>query len=807
MFRQLISKLIGRRARTADPQPADPRFWIRLGHSAARADEIAACFPEYWEKRGASHAQQKARYCLARQLGEVPIDCRHPTNPKYADPEKLPATDPIAWCRVHGNEVFTLAEATKIAVIAARKRPESQLKPFRTKYQEVRYLPYQTRNRRFSFSDTRKPLNPLFWRQLGHNPAHARRLARCCPEYWFYRKKCSWKRALLRAIGCLTRFAAQLRSGQHEFYVLAETSDYEITKRDPIYWFSEGYDWDEALQKAILQASYSLISPQNRFFRLRALLHKAGRQAQLVRDGAIHVGGPVLGYQKEYDQIQRLRAKKNLPNGTSLQNWPRWGPLQLDTRRAAQSHYCAVGPAEGGTETLLRILMQSVPTNAWLVVDGRNDLFPAVNAIRPAEQIFLLNPLDARSSAWDIAHDAATPQQAQTVVVALLPAEPHHDPLLLESARALLAAIIQAFNEKAPGNWNLLHLVAAVERRNLKAVLNISSATAMAYKTLSANPHRHLVAAFVQSRLQPLKPAAAAWRHASRKISIAAWLQSPSVLMIASSIRNQHVLAPLNRVLFQLLVGNLLEPATVAPPNTWVFLSDLCQIGRLEPLSTLLSRGAAAGVTVALTLEDVEMLQRHYPTDSTGILGLCGNYALLKIANPITARWASQLLGMEKVQILYETEGTLSGKTSQGLTVTNAERPLVAPTEFQELPLPEQDRNLIGYFKTADGKTYKGTIDLAAFRKKHWLSEPASHIPAFEPCPEECCRFPDDTRAMLTQLGFPCEKSQRRRDEQRRQFQEPLDRWYTETATPTGSDEREFDPADFPRLEISPEQD
>ena len=136
--------------------------------------------------------------------------------------------------------------------------------------------------------------------------------------------------------------------------------------------------------------------------------------------------------------------------------------------------------------------------------------------------------------------------------------------------------------------------------------------------------------------------------------------------------------------------------------KTWVFLSDLCQIGRLEPLSTLLSRGPAADVTVALTLEDVEMLQRHYPYELTGILGLCGNYALLKMPNPITARWASQLLGIEKVQIFYQTEGTLSGKTSHGVTLTNAERPLVAPTEFQELPSPEHYRGPVGYFKSPD---------------------------------------------------------------------------------------------------------
>ncbi|MFZ1933765.1 MAG: type IV secretion system DNA-binding domain-containing protein [Thermoguttaceae bacterium] len=331
----------------------------------------------------------------------------------------------------------------------------------------------------------------------------------------------------------------------------------------------------------------------------------------MLRDGSIHISGPAFGYQKEYEQIQQRRAKRLASDGAAVENWPRWGPLLLDSPRAAQSHCCIMGPAAGGTDVLLRILMQSVANYRWLLFDGRNDMFPAIAAIRPYEEIHLLNPLDARASTWDIPADCATPQQAQAVVVALLPADSHHDPLLLESARTVLAAIIQAFISRSPGHWNLMQFLAATETHNLKTVLTSTASTDKVYRTLRANPHRQLIATFLQSRLQLLKPVAAAWQHAARKISIASWLQSRSALVLGNSIRSQHLLAPLNRLLFQLLTSNLLEPQIVSPERTWVFLSDLCQIGRLEPLATLLARGAAAGVTVAITAEDVEMLQRQ----------------------------------------------------------------------------------------------------------------------------------------------------------------------------------------------------
>ena len=369
-------------------------------------------------------------------------------------------------------------------------------------------------------------------------------------------------------------------------------------------------------------------------------------------------------------------------------------------------------------------------------------------------QIRILNPLDVRSCAWDIAEDAQDYHQTQLIAGAILPPDSHHDATLLELARTTLVKVIEALNSRAPRAWQLLHLIAAVEDPHFESVLRAHPDAGSFYGTLSSYPHFRLITAFLRSRLQPLRPAAAAWLHASQRISITTWAQSPEALILSNSFVHQHVLTPLNRIVFQVVANHLLVDPPAAAGQTWVFLSDLSQIGRLEALSTMLSRGREVGITVALTLEDVELLQREYGAETTGMLGLCGNYAFLRMSNPVTAHWASQVIGIEKIRILHQTKSTLSGKTSRGVTITDAKRPVISPTAFQQLPTPLESKDPVGYFRNYGRRVYKGHVDVRQFHGNHWLPACDPHQPTFVPRPESQLQFPLDTQAALASIGF-----------------------------------------------------
>ena len=285
-------------------------------------------------------------------------------------------------------------------------------------------------------------------------------------------------------------------------------------------------------------------------------------------------------------------------------------------------------------------------------------------------------------------------------------------------------------------------------------MLKSDSANLRNARTLLRHPEINLVISMLQSRFAPLRPAAAAWQHATQRIAIATWLRSHATLYLGSSVRFRHVLEPLNRVLLDLIAGGLLEPHASSLSRTWVFLPDLCQLGRLEPLAALLTRGAASAITVVITLDNLEMLHRHYGAETTATLALCRNFAFLRMPNPVTARWVSQFVGMQKVMMIHEIHSKLSGQASRSRTFTPAERPLIAPTDLQRLPLLSAGHGPVAYFKTPQHQPYRGVVDLPKFLEKRWLAELPGDIPAFQPLSEQQLQFPADTSSLLTDLGF-----------------------------------------------------
>jgi len=70
----------------------------------------------------------------------------------------------------------------QIAIAASEEHPNSKLQEARRKWDELKAKAINPERRRFSYCEARTFDNPKFWRQLGHNPSYARRLAKCFPN-------------------------------------------------------------------------------------------------------------------------------------------------------------------------------------------------------------------------------------------------------------------------------------------------------------------------------------------------------------------------------------------------------------------------------------------------------------------------------------------------------------------------------------------------------------------------------------------------------------------------------------------------
>jgi hypothetical protein len=129
----------------------------------------------------------------------------------------------------------------------------------------------------------------------------------------------------------------------------------------------------------------------------------------------------------------------------------------------------------------------------------------------------------------------------------------------------------------------------------------------------------------------------------------------------------------------------------------------------------------------------------------------------------------------------------------------------VPPTAFQQLPLPKAGRGPVGYFQNLERRVYRGEIDLERFINNQWVCEPNAEEPALLPCPDEYLQFPQDTTAILAAIGFSPGRTSSSPPRRRPRLAEPSGNALTENARSKQQNTKDFDPDDFPRLEISPE--
>jgi hypothetical protein len=186
--------------------------------------------------------------------------------------------------------------------------------------------------------------------------------------------------------------------------------------------------------------------------------------------------------------------------------------------------------------------------------------------------------------AWDIASDANTPEQRNQIASLLIAANPDETDYTIEAQRAIVAASMEALHRKAPGEWTLLHLLAALQPSAIAAVLSECPSTkAVSEKYLEPSPHTTpQLLDSLHSKLQPFYPIASMWQSAIEKISLAAWAKSESILILGNDESHRQWLVLLNRLLLHIFCMTPLSPLNVPCRRTWLFLPELEKIAAVD---------------------------------------------------------------------------------------------------------------------------------------------------------------------------------------------------------------------------------
>jgi type IV secretory pathway TraG/TraD family ATPase VirD4 len=196
----------------------------------------------------------------------------------------------------------------------------------------------------------------------------------------------------------------------------------------------------------------------------------------------------------------------------------------------------------------------------------------------------------------------------------------------------------------------------------------------------------------ISANIAYLRPIAALWQKATRRFSLQEWIDGNSILVLGNSETLRTPIDAINRAIFQRLVELVLAQSESSTRRTWFFLDELKEMGRLDGLPSLLTKGRSKGARAVLAFQTIEGLRAVYGDRlANEICGMCANKLLLRTDSPETAQWASSVIGeAETLRWMRSHQSSKNGKSesaSQQITTTQA----VLASELLRLPLANRE--------------------------------------------------------------------------------------------------------------------
>lgn len=433
-------------------------------------------------------------------------------------------------------------------------------------------------------------------------------------------------------------------------------------------------------------------------------------------------------------------AKRNLPyNDPGVL----WGKCRIRSEDATW-HFCVVGSVGSGKTLTIRMLLQDqLPLlkkgsdRRALIYDAKQDMVPIVESMKLSCPVLILNPFDARGVAWHMASDVQTPTAARQLAVTLVPEEKESQPFFTNAVRELLTAVVNALILRQPGKWTFRQVLLIMKsKERLKALLGSDprfADTVNIFLNCGATTLGSIMATTI-TKLGPFEPIAEAWDNAERKMSIAKWLKSVSILILGNDERIRSSLDTMNQLIVTVISQQSLTMSESSTRMTWCIFDEFREAGKITGLSNMIVRGRSKGVCVVLGFQDIQGVQEVYEERvGNELVGQCGNKMLLRIESPETAEWASKSIG-DKEQVERQHSESKSGQGgSHSTSYQKHQRAVVLPSEFMELPATNRTHGLTGYCISRSLGTYQ--VHYTPTELNEGLGHIDEKIASFSPAP------------------------------------------------------------------------
>jgi hypothetical protein len=229
---------------------------------------------------------------------------------------------------------------------------------------------------------------------------------------------------------------------------------------------------------------------------------------------------------------------------------------------------------------------------------------------------------------------------------------------------------------------------------------------------------------------------AALWEKAENRFSLNQWVEESSILMFCCDPVHQHSLEPINRAIFARASNLLLSQHKKTAGNTWVFLDEVREAGKLDGLRSLLNLGRSKGVGVVLGFQDFDGMRALYGNEEAHeITGQANNKTFLRTDSVATAKWMESNAGKVLVKESNITFDPNSVSLPKSVSVSRTTRDAVLASEFLEIPRTTPHSGLRGFhLNPLIGKAYWSSTEFPEVLTK--AGQPHPGVPNFIPRPE-----------------------------------------------------------------------
>ena len=384
--------------------------------------------------------------------------------------------------------------------------------------------------------------------------------------------------------------------------------------------------------------------------------------------------------------------------------------------KAATQHFFITGITGSGKTLFARALLaDAVSTfskpgfdSRIFLLDIETDAYPVLRRLGLRDsQINLLNPFSVNGVGWAIGEDIR--EQAHIVQVAADLGPPSsgdsRDPFFPRASRSLIQAVIEVFVEKSGTKWTLRDVLCAfsssdVLRAVLKSTVRGTEAEERVFGGADPRTSSNIYLTSCVDLVQ-YEVVAACWHQASRSVSLKQWTNESTVLVLGYDDSAKEALSAINRILFTRAAqisfdGPIVDSDSDRIRRSFFFLDEAQEIGRLNLLHSLLTRGRKRGVSVMLAFQDTgDWWDTYKKGTGSAIINQCANKVFLALGDE-PANWASAQFGNADYRQTTESRAA-DGSVQEGDAIVTA--PRVPPEKFKNIKLPLVTGLVKGYAK------------------------------------------------------------------------------------------------------------